>query len=483
MSAYVQPKKDEHGSSLKVENIPNRPKSRSRTLGTIRTVLNEIAGSSNLVAIFRNFTWLALDRVVRMGLGVVLTIWIARYLGPSQFGLFNYAAAFVALFTPVASLGLDSILVRDLLRESEPARMSSMGTAFLMRFVGGWIAVGLALVVNLVVRPGEEISEILVIIAAIGLVAQSADVIDFWFQSLLQSRKVVIARGVSFLVLAFVRIGLLIGRYSLVWFAAAALAELMLSGISLFVAYRASGARMIRWRYSWERMVGFLRDGWPLAFSMLAILIYLKIGQVMVGNMLGDRAIGNYSAAVRLAEVWFFIPTAVGSSVLPSIIRAKAQNKSRYRNRLQLSYNVMSLISIAIAAFLSLFSSTIIRVLYGIQFVEASPVLSIYAWATVPVFLGVASGIYLLAENLTRINLYRTIAGSVVNIVLNMVLIPVFGIVGAALSALCAYIVSTFSLFFFPATREEGLYLLKSLNPVWVFHLFRQKTLWQDENG
>ena len=296
-----------------------------------------------------------------MGLGVVLTIWMARYLGPSQFGLFNYAAAFVALFSPFASVGIDSILVRDLLRESDRARITSMGTAFVMRFVGGWIAVCLALTVNLFVRPGDGMCQVLVTLSAIGLVAQSADVIDFWFQSRLQSRIVVLARGVSFLVIALARVGFLVGRFPLIYFAAAALVELMLSALGLFFAFKRSGESAIQWKYSWERTVEFLRDGWPLAFSMLAILIYLKIGQVMVGNILGDRAVGNYSAAVRLAEVWFFVPTAIGSSIFPSIMRAKAHSKERYRSRLQLSYNVMSLGSVMIAAGLSLFSPTIIR--------------------------------------------------------------------------------------------------------------------------
>ena len=411
-----------------------------------------------------------------MGLGVVLTIWMARSLGPSQFGLFNYAAAFVALFSPFASIGIDSILVRDLLRESDRARMMSMGTAFVMRFVGGWIAVCLALAVNFIVRPGDSMSLLLVTLAAIGLVAQSADVIDFWFQSRLQSRIVVIARGVSFLLLALTRVGFLVGHFPLVYFAAAALVELVLSAIGLFLAFRRSGERILQWKYSWARTVEFLRDGWPLAFAMFAILIYMKIGQVMVGNMLGDRAVGNYSAAVRLAEVWFFIPSAVGASVFPSIMKAKAHSQARYRSRLQLSYNVMSLVSIMIASVLSFCSSTIIHVLYGVQYSDAVPVLSIYAWATVPVFLGVASGQFLLAENLTKMSLYRTIAGSIVNIVLNLVLIPLWGIVGAAMSALIAYLVSTFSIFLFHKGKEEGFYLIKSMNPLWVVRLYRNRT-------
>lgn len=411
-----------------------------------------------------------------MGIGVVLTIWTARYLGPSQFGLFNYAAAFVALFSPFASVGIDSILVRDLLRESERSRMTSMGTAFVIRFIGGWISVCLALTVNFFVRPGDVMCQILVTLAAIGLVAQSVDVIDLWFQSQVQSKMVVLARGVSFLFLALARVGFLVGGFPLVYFAAAALLELLLSAIGLVLAYKHSGESVINWRYSWGRTVEFLRDGWPLAFSILAILIYMKIGQVMVGNMLGDRAVGNYSAAIRLAEVWFFVPTAVGTSVFPSIMRAKAQSKTRYRSRLQLSYNLMSLLSMVIAAFLSFFSSEIIRLMYGAQYADAAPVLSIYAWATVPVFLGVASGQFLLAENLTRISLYRTIAGSIVNVIMNIFLIPVWGIVGAALSALIAYLVSVFSIFLFRKSREEGIFLVKSMNPIWVMRVYRNRS-------
>jgi O-antigen/teichoic acid export membrane protein len=174
--------------------------------------------------------------------------------------------------------------------------------------------------------------------------------------------------------------------------------------------------------------------------------------------------VGIYAAGVRLVEMWYFVPGAVIVSVLPSIIKAKQEDAGLYQWRLQQLYDLMALLSIGIAVVTTIFSHQIIAILYKDAYREAAGVLTIYVWSGVPTFLGVASSQYLLAENLTRISLYRTSIGLVINIALNLLLIPQYGIIGSAFATLISYTVLAFSVALFKDSRPQTIMMLKSLN-------------------
>jgi O-antigen/teichoic acid export membrane protein len=188
----------------------------------------------------------------------------------------------------------------------------------------------------------------------------------------------------------------------------------------------------------------------------------MRIGQVMIGSILGDHEVGIYSVAVRLAEMWYFIPISIAASVFPSVVKAKLEDADVYQRRLEMFYNIMSLISISVAAVTSFFSTWIIAILFGSQYTQAGPVLAVYIWASVPVFLNIASSQYLIAENRSIVALYRTIAGAVVNIGLSFLLIPRYGSLGAAASTLLSYSIATFSLIVVPDLRPQGRMMFNS---------------------
>jgi PST family polysaccharide transporter len=430
-------------------------------------------GRIQLQKILSNIIWLSLDKFLRLGVGAVVGVWIARYLGPAQFGILNYTIAFVALFSPLGSLGVESILVRDVLSEDDARRKLSLGTAFALRCAGSLAGAILACSLIGVFRPGNSLAFGLVAIAGAGLVVQSFDVIDLWFQSQVRAKFAVYAKNAAFLILSITRVGLLVAKMPLITFAWATLAESTLGAAGLVLMYRRTGEHLRRWRASMPRAGRFLKDSWPLAFANLATILYMRIGQVMLGNILSDREVGVYSVAIRLAEMWYFIPMSIASSVFPSVIKAKREDAALYGKRLEMFYSMMSMISLSVAAVTFLFADTIITVIFGAEYVDAGPVLSVYIWASVPVFLNIASSQHLIADNRTSVALYRTLAGAATNILLNIVLIPKYGVIGAAVAALLSYCVTTFCIAVVPDLRDQVRMMLRSLNPILVLRLLR----------
>ena len=176
----------------------------------------------------------------------------------------------------------------------------------------------------------------------------------------------------------------------------------------------------------------------------MAIMVYMKIDQIMLGQMLGDEAVGIYSAAVRISEVWYFIPMMIVASVFPAILEAKKRDDGQYIQPLQRLYDLMVWLSVAIALPMTFVSTPIVVALFGPNYAESGPVLAIHIWASVFVFLGVASSQWFIAENRQILSFQRTLLGAIVNVILNLILIPYFGPIGAAVATVVAYAIAAF---------------------------------------
>jgi O-antigen/teichoic acid export membrane protein len=385
----------------------------------------------HLLRAISNAGWLFGDQILRMVVGLLVGVWVARYLGPKQFGLLNYAMAFVALFGAIASLGLNGIVVRDLVREPVSPN-ATLGTAFLLQIIGGLLAFSLAVFVIGFARPDDDLAKLMVAVLGFVMVFKSTEVVKYWFESQVQSKYSVWVENGAFLLFAVVKVTLILCDASIMAFAWAVLAEGGVVAAGLLGIYAWRGGHLSAWCTRCNRAMTLLKDSWPLILSGLAIMIYMRIDQIMLGQMLGDQAVGVYSAAVRVSEVWYFVPIAIANSVFPSIIKAKGQGEMLYRQQVQRLFNFMSLLALMVALPMSFLSAWTIHLLFGDGFVGAGDVLAIHIWAGWFVFLGVASGKWFLVENLQRITFYRTLAGAVLNIVLNVALIPRLGISGAA---------------------------------------------------
>ena len=427
------------------------------------TLLQRLSGHSQLVD---NTSWLMFDRVLRMGVGLVIGIWVARYLGPSQFGTYNYALALVALFGSVATLGLDGVVVREIVR-SPASRHEVLGTAFLLRLAAGALSALLVVATVRLLRPGDPLTQSLVAILSLGAVFQALDAIDYWFQSQVQSKYSVWARNSAFLVLAAVRVVLLLTGAPLVAFVWAALGEIALGSIGLLLIYRWRGFRVSEWTASRGRAVSLLRASWPQVLGGMAILIYMKIDQVMLGEMIGEESVGVYAAAVRVSEVWYFVPAAIVSTMMPSLIQAQRTNPPLFWRRTSQLLRIMALLAYCIAIPLTFLAAPLVRLLYGSGYSPAAPILAVHVWAALFVFMGVAQGPWFLAQDLLKVALLRTVAGAVANVGLNLVLIPQYGGMGAAWATVASYAVSAFLMNGFdPRTRRLFALQARSLLPL-----------------
>ena len=418
--------------------------------------------------ILSNTAWMYADRILRMTVGLLVGVWLARYLGPHAFGQFSYALALVALFGALSTLGLDRVLVRDLVGASA-ARHELLGSALVLRLFGSAVAMSAAVLCVRVFRPDDATTQQLVVVVAAGMFVQALDVLELWFQSRLESRYTVVAKGAAFLAATAAKIALILIGAPVIAFAWAILLDVLLAAAGLVVAYRISGESFARWRASVSGALALLKPALPLIFSGIAVSIYMKIDQIMLGEMLGDAAVGAYSAAVHLCEATYFVAGVMVASLFPVIVSSRASNKQLFLARMQRLFDLMVMVGIGLALPLSLFSPYIIQILYGDAYSAASGVLAIYAWAAIFVFLGVASSSYLLAENLTIVSLYRTTLGAVTNVGLNLLLIPRFGITGAAYATLISYGVAAYGVFLDRRARVAGVMMLRALLPLRVF--------------
>jgi PST family polysaccharide transporter len=425
-----------------------------------RALREKLEGRQYLQDVVRNTAWLFADKVVRLGFGLFVGVWVARYLGPAQFGVLSYAQAYVALFSAIAALGLDSVAVRDIVRD--PSRKEEiLGTVFFLKLLGAAVTVVLAVGTILVVRPGDTVSHIVVGIIALGTIFQAFDAIDFWFQSQVLSKFTVYAKNSAFLIVSVVKIALILSKASVVSFAAAGLVEIALGSIGLILVYRRNGHRLKAWRFRRDTAGRMLADSWPLILSGIVVMVYIRIDQVMIGNILGIAEVGIYSVAVNLTEVWYFIPMAITSSVLPAIVDSKRRSEAQYYDRLKKLYLGLFWLSLVVPILITLFAESIILLVFGEQYRGASTPLSIQCWAGIFVFSGLVSNHWYLVENLNRYNLYRHIAGAAVNIGLNVILIPRYGISGAAFATLITQFASSY-LFDLINVRTRVIFRIKT---------------------
>ena len=414
----------------------------------------KLASEHGLKRILFNIAWLFGDRMLRIVLGLVVGIWLARYLGPADFGLLSFALAFVALFGSLATLGLQDVVVREIVRDSATAGVT-LGTAFGLQLAGGILACILALWLSSVANAGDTTVRILVSILAITLLFRTGDTSRYWFASQVQSKFVVWGESAVFVAASLARVGLILAGAAIVAFAWLALVEAVVTCLVLLFLYVSWGAGPVAWRFDFKTARRMLKDSWPLILSGLAISLYMRIDQVMLGYLVNDQAVGVYSAATKLSEVWYFVPMAIVGSVYPSIIAAKERGGSFYERRLQQLYDTMVLLACGFALPLSIISGWLVVTVYGSAYADAGAVLAIHVWAGIFVGLGAASSKWLLTENLSKQVLYRSLIGAALNVILNLLLIPTLGVKGAAVATIVSYCASVFSTALFAESRDR----------------------------
>ena len=405
-----------------------------------------------------------------MGVGLFIGVWIARYLGPEQFGLLNFANAFVVFLGAFAALGLQGIVVRDIVREPDSAG-TTLGTAAFMQLVGGFVVYLLILITIAYMRPNDALARSIVAIMGSVMLLRASDIAVYWFESQVQSKYIVWVQNSVFIVFAAIKVVLILQQVLLIAFVWATLAEAIAAALILLSVMSKRGQPLSKLRVSTDRMKSLFKDSWPLILSAIAITIYMRMDQIMLGQMISDEAVGIYSAATRISEVWYFIPMAIVASVFPATLEAKKLSKELYYARLQQLYDLMVVVSAVVALPMTFLSRSIVTLLFGEDYSGAGAILAIHIWAAVFVFLGVASGNWFLTENRQLLSMQRAVSGAVANIGLNLLLIPIYGAVGAALATVISQAIAAWLFDFFQAeTRPMFFMKLTSMNPL---HLYK----------
>jgi O-antigen/teichoic acid export membrane protein len=409
-----------------------------KTARFFTALLDAVRHRDDVRRIVNNVGWLLFDRIVRLGVGLVVGVWIARYLGPQPFGVMSYALAFVGLLSSVATLSLGEIVVRDLVREPGTTG-ATMGSALALQAIGGAVAFGVTLLAIGYARPDDEISRSAVTILAMLLLVKAVEVVRYWFESKLQSRYVVWTETGVALLFAAAKVILILLHAPLMAFIWALLAEGLIGAAGLLAVFAMRGDGMRAWHIRPQRVKTLLADSWPLMLSGMAIMVYMRIDQIMLGQLLGDESVGIYTAAVKISEIVYFIPMSIAASAFPAIVEVRKRDEALYYRRLQRLYDLMVALSLAVALPVTFLSDWMVTFLFGSAYRAAGPVLAIHIWAGVFVFLGVAGSKWYIVENLQKISLLNTSLGAAANIVLNYIFIPRWGVAGAAWATVVSY--------------------------------------------
>jgi PST family polysaccharide transporter len=408
----------------------------------------------------RNAIWLFFDKILRLGVGLIVGVLVARYLGPVLFGKWNYAIAFIGLVSALATLGLDQIVVKHLLDKDEEEHVL-LGTSFYLRLIGSFVST-LFVIVYFLFFKNDTLLLFVALLTVSNLWVQAFDVIDLKNQSLLQSRKTVIVKNSAFALMSGFRLLFVYLEYSLLSFAILALVECILGALGLVLYYGIQNLR--KWKFNNDYCTVLLKQAWPLILSGIIIMMYMRVDQIMIGEMIGDKGVGLYSVSTRFTELWYFIPSIFATSFFPKLVEKFNINKESYYNVCLKMLKLLFIISFSIAVFFTFFSNFIINFLYGNEYKMSVFALQISIWTGIFVFWGVAAGNMLVIENLNKHNLIKSVQGLVLNLGLNLVLIPRYGINGAAIATLISQFYASYLYYaFFKKTRHIFLLQTKSI--------------------
>ena len=389
--------------------------------------------------------WLVFEKVVYLAMSLAITVALARYLEPSQFGGLSYLLALVALFMPFMSMGLNSIVSRELLLRPDDVDQI-IGSSLFIRLVAS-VSVTLIVVSASSFYLSDD-NTMFFSVLMISSIASAAQVIDFWLQAQLANRYAVFLRLLVLVFFSLIRIVAIYKAADFSLFVYLIAFELAATGLLYLMIYQRLSGRLLRLRITFEEIKGLWRDARWLLMSGIAAIIYLKIDQVMLGIMLDNYAVGVYAAAARISEVWYFIPAAIITSFFPQLVKTRIENVDTYGRDLQKLNDALLVLSISVAIAVSSSSSWLLPLLFGEAYIDSVSILVVHVWVAVFVFMRSLLSKWLLIENLLKLSMASQILGAVVNVCLNYYLIPLHGPLGAAYATVVSYSVAAYIVLF-----------------------------------
>lgn len=387
-----------------------------------------------------NTLWLLLDRIFQLLLGLIVGIWTARYLGPSNFGVLNYGASIITFFSVICSLGLENVIIKYFI-DNPKKNNTILFSAIAIRALTAVLSIIVIYIMVSLIHYDDKIVKSVIILQSLALIFNSFDTIDYWFQSILMSKYVVLAKSIARVFVSIWKIYLLISNASLAFFALSSTIEAVILGIILLVIYFKKNKIniSISKRYSTELVL----DSYHFILSGLLVSLFTQMDKIMLGNLIGKESVGVYSVAANIATLWYFVPLAVINSARPIILKKKQNSILDYQRNLKQLYAFIFWLGVLVSLFITLFSNIIIKYLYGQQYIEASVPLVILIWSSIFSLLGTARNIWIVSEGVNKYTKYYFLIGIIANFLLNYIFIDLFGALGSALATLVAQIITT----------------------------------------
>ncbi len=396
--------------------------------------------SQSFIKYFKNSSWMLSEYLLRVISAVFVTVYVARYIGPESFGVLSYALAIVSVFMALSRLGMDSILVRELSKNRDNTPVI-LGTAFWLMFVFAIVSYVVLWFITQLVEDDPEIRLYIWIIAS-GIISQVFFVVDYSFQSQVQAKYSSIAKSVALGISSLFKVYLVYLEVDLLILTIAFALDFALIALFLLITHGLKQQPNFFIRFDKSYVKPLLKSSWPMVLSALAIVLYMRVDQIMIKSMLGVYDLGLYSAATRIYEGWIMIFSIISASLLPVLVKLKASTPEQYEKKLSQMFSFMFWSAAVGAIFSTLFGYEIIFLAFGAEFVEPKTVFVfvIIMWSASFAAIGSLTARYLTVEGMEKKIAFRTFIALVINIILNMLLIPQYGIEGAAISTLIAIV-------------------------------------------
>lgn len=415
----------------------------------------------------KNAGWLILGRVFQMIISLFVSLLTARYLGPSNYGLIGYANSYAVFFTAFCTLGINSLLVKEFVdHPGEEGKI--LGTTMGLRGVSSILS---ALTITLIVSildAGETTTILVVALTGIGLVFQSFEIFNFWFQSRLQSKITAMATLVGYAVSAAYKVYLIIAGKNVLYFAVVASLDHLCMGVILIWKYHKYSKS--KFQFSWEYGKKLLARSYHFILSGLMIAVYGQTDRIMLKQMIGETEVGYYTTAVAICGVWCFVLSAIIDSVQPTIMKAHTTDYELFERRNRQLYALVFYIATVVSAGIAILAKPIVYLLYGAEYLPAVFPLRIIVWYTAFSYLGVARDGWIVCEAKQKYLIWIYASAAAANVLLNYFLIPEWGASGAAVASLIAQIITTIiTPFFIKGIRRNAVLMLQAicLKGVW----------------
>ena len=423
--------------------------------------------------VFENSAWLMIDKVSKLFPGILVMAVIARHLGPEEFGIWNYAIALTTIVGSMALLGMDKVAVKELV-EHEQEQPATVATVISMRVAAALVCMAISTGIVILSRPQQSLYLYCTLFAAGSIVLQSADVLDYFYQVKNDVKKVIIPKVSVFLFFCVVKMMVVVCSGTLITLLWVTLLESLVTFLVVIIVYSYNQVPLSVLNVQPYRAGRLLTQSWPLVFSSLLVMLFVKADLLLL-DMLGSAAqLGAYVVAARISELWYAIPTVFATAMLPTLMRQKQLSREAYLEVLEKWLRLSFWSSLTIAVLVTLSAHIIIPLLYGAKYLSASPILMIHTWAGIPVFLSVAFVQYLIVEGKYKIYLYSNISGLVVNVGLNLLLIPSLGSIGAAIATVAAYTSVYATMVVLDKSGQGWMLLGKVMAPALVCNDLRQ---------